>query len=570
MPKLPKDLAALIYTHLALFAMAFGAAWFVFTQTPKLPIMDEWDLLQSWVESDSTWHWIWAHHNEHRYSLSKALWLGILRTTGYDFAAPQYVSFALLLSSGVLLLWTARGLRGRSHPVDVIFPALLLHFGHGFNLQMGYQLGFVLFAYGIAGWLWCAGRLAQGGGRGWAILSAIYAGMLIPCGGFGLAYTPVVLFWFGYLALRARRHGDRITAGLFWTGFIGIAVYSVWVALTMPKLTIPGTSPFEQPGEFLTGVVGYLASGVGCWPERGWQLIAVSIPVVILYAVAFQVVASRADFSDSRRIIAVAILLVMVGTVLVGAAAARARGGGFIERLSTASGAGLAATILGLIATSVLRPRGRLSWSFGIVGTLLAAGIIRQNVGPGLDWAFNMRHATHLLSVDMRAGQPPLFLAGLHGGSIGVLMGDSFHPQLIALKRAGIPPFADLPDDPPHRMVPAAIPGLPVRWTYSESDWLEGAAPPIIAVPTPPPGAIGLRLRATTDNSHGRMLLVLDSTDRITGASHRVDAQPFYSTGRLHLAFPFTSGADRITLRAGSALTNIVIDETEWIMPVSE
>ncbi len=570
MLKWPKDFAALAFVHAGLIAAAAGAVWFVHTQSPKLPLSDEWDVLHGWVESDSTWRWVLAHHNEHRYPLSKLLWLGILRATEFNFAAPQYATLGLLIASAVLFLWTARILRGRSHPVDLMFPALLLHFGHAFNLQMGYQVGFALVAYAIAGWLWCAAKLSNGGGPAWALLSGGYAGVLILCGGFGLAFTPVVLFWFGYLGLRAKRGGHRRSMLAFGAFFALALGYSAWTALTMPKFQVSGgLSPLEQPGEFLTGVAGYLTSAAGCWPGRepiaSWVVVAVAIPILLAYGVGFRMLANVIDDADSRRrTMAVAILLVLLGTLFVGAAAARARGTGLADRMTTSSAAGFAAVLLGMFALSSPRRGGWASLLSGVVGVSVAVGLIGANQKTGLDWAFVMRDSDHNLRADIRAGETPDFLAGRHGGSIGVLMGDRFADQIRSFRKAGIPPFAGLPDDPPYRRVAVVAPGLPTSWSFAEADWLAGSSAPSLALPGPPPGTVGLRLRVATIRSTGRMKLLLRY--RSGGAERETDAQPYYFCQPMHLLFRLDGPTGDLHLLAGSALGDLGIESAEWLV----
>jgi len=569
MPKPPKDLAALLFVHLGLLATAFAAAWFVHTQSPALPLMDEWDLLHEWVEADSPGRWIWKHHNEHRFPLAKGIWIGVLKATGYNFAAPQYLSFALLFSTALLLIWTARGLRGRSHPIDILFAALLLHFGHGFNLQMGYQVGFILFAYCAAGWLWCAGRLAQGGGAGWAVASTVYAALLVPCGGFGLIFTPVVAFWLVYLARRARTMGKP---ALRWYCFVlaaAIVGYSGWIALTMPKQAAPGTNPLEQPGDFLAGVVGYLASALGSWPVREgtepWYIVAVAIPVAVAYAVGVRTLTLRLDELDPRRILFVAILLVLVGTVLVGAAAARARGGGLAERYTTASAIGAGALLLGLIGTVPLRlPKwaDRTSWA---LAPALAAGLLYANYTPGLNLAFQMRDTVHELTRDIRAGDAPLYLAGRHGGTPGVLVGDHLHDDLLALRRSAIPPFGLIPEDPAYRT--EALPELPrIDWKHPEADFWAGKTPPGIALPDPPPGALALRLRTTTIEYCGRQKLLLKWIDAETGAEGEYGVYPYFSKATNHVVFKLNGSPRRLRLVAGSAMEGIEIGTPEWLI----
>ena len=568
MPKLPKDLAALTLVHFGLFAASFADAWFVHTQSPKLPIGDEWDMLYSWVESPTTWHWIWEHHNEHRYPLAKSVWLGTLRATEYDFAAPQYISLVLLISTAVLFVWTARGLRGRAHPVDLLFPALLLHFGHGNNLQMGYSVGFILLAYSLAGWLWCAGRLSQGGGWGWDFGGALYAGLAIPCGGFGLAFTPVVLFWFFYRGRQAKRSGKTLLAGYFAILFALALGYSAWIALTLPGFKVEtGVSPLDQPGDFLTGVAGYLASALGCWSIRdysqSWVVVAAAIPVLLTYAIGFRVLANRIDDADPRRsILVVTILLVMLGTVLTGAAAARARGFGLSERFATPSAVGLSAAVLALIAGGSPRRGGRLSHAIGGVSAVLAVSLIYANIESGLNWAYRMRHSIHYLDADMRAGQPPMFLAGRHGGAIGILMGDRLGPQLIAFQRYGTPQFAGLPNDPRFRTVPLALDSLPVTWKLTGAEFESGAPPPRLKIPPPPARAIALRVRTVTVILCGEQKLALITP----GQSNPAEAHPCYFIGPSDLIFPVSGSQVELELRAASPLEKLRIERAEWLI----
>ena len=569
MPKLPKDFAALIYVHFGLLAMAFGAAWFVHTQSTALPLMDEWDLLREWADDDSAWHWIWMHHNEHRYPFTKAIWIGTLKLTGYNFAAPQYLTFALLFSSALLMLWTARGLRGRSHPVDLVFPALFLHFGHGFNLQMGYQVGFVFFTYCAAGWLWCAGRLAQGGGNGWAVASTIYAALMIPCGGFGLVFTPIVAFWLIYLGRRARIMGKP---ALRWYCFAlaSLAVaYSGWIALTMPKQSAPGASPLEQPGEFLTGALGYLASAFGTWPLREgsepWWIVAIASLTAVAYAVGVQTLANRLDGLDPRRVAIVAILLAIVGIVLVGAAAAAARGGGMAERYTSSSAVGAAAVLLGVSALGPMRISRRADWLAGGLALAFAIGLQYANHEPSVNQAFQMRDAIHALNRDI-PGESPLFIGGRHGGTPGVLVGESMAADLRSYRRAGIPAFDRMPADPAYRTHP--LPPLPqMDWRMSEAGFRAGESVPEAKLPDPPVGAFGLRVRATTVKSGGNHKLILRWTDAISGAAHESYAHPHYHSGvAMHLAFRLTGAPTRVRLMAGSAIEGLEIGEPEWLV----
>jgi len=560
MQKLPRDFAALAFVHLGLFAAVVGAGWFAHSQPPKLPVMDEWDLLHTWVESESTWKWILAASGEYRYPLAKSVWLGILRATGYDFAAPQYATLSLLTASSVLFLWTARGLRNRSHPVDVLFPILLLHFGHGFNLQMGYQVGQALAVYGIAGWLWCAGRLAKGGGFGWAILSSIYAGSLILNGGIGLAFTPVVAIWVGYLALRYERSQNRYCAAYFTALHFAALGYGSWAALTS------SSEIFQQPENGLEGAIGSLTSAVGCWPDEYWHYIAAAGFVLAIDALSMVALVIRA-YRCAHRIAPAAILLVITGLIL---AAVASHGTGFISRNTTIAAAGLSAAILGLIAAIELRPGGVASWFTGIFGAILSAGIVWLNFAPAIDASYKIRESIHHLDIDIRSGDSPMFLAGKHGGGRGVLMGDRLAIQLRAYRNAGIPPFDKLAEDPVHRVELTAVPSLPLRWKYPAHEYEAGVPAPKLELPEPPRGAIGVRIRVATEEGSGGKKLLLRYLDEATGQSRVAEARPSNFVGRVHLLFPFVGQPRAPILEAGSAMEAVAIETVEWILQGSK
>ena len=261
------DRVWLTFGHFAVAAMALAAGWLIQSQGQNLPVMDEWYLLTQCLESRSLMEWAFEHHNEHRFPITKLAWAGLLKATNFNLKAPMYASLIALASAAVLMQWTARRIRGHSHPVDALFAVLLLHFGHCFTFLMGYQLGFALFAYGIAGWLWCAAQLTRGGGTIWVILAGVFSALILQCGGFGLAFTPVIAGWFGVVAIQAIRKsklfGGVVSAG-FATAFVA---YGIWICLTMPKfVTEEGLDPLDYPFDFIAAIVGYLMSGLGQWP----------------------------------------------------------------------------------------------------------------------------------------------------------------------------------------------------------------------------------------------------------------------------------------------------------------
>jgi hypothetical protein len=567
MPTLPKDWPAVLVVHLATIVCCGAAGWYVFSKGSNLPVMDEWDLLSEWVSADSTAGWVIGHHNEHRYPLGRAVWLGALRATGYNFRAPMYVTLALLTAAAVLFQWTARGVRGRAHPIDALFPVLLLHFGHGFAFVMGYQCGFALAAYAIAGWVWTAGRLAAGGGSGWAALSGVYAVVLAQCGGFGLAFTPPLVLWLVYLGVRAGRSRVWVSAGGLAATAVALLAYAGWVYVTMPKFMSQGTDPRAEPGAFAAAAAEYLGIGLGVWPVNEGR--AVGAVVVVAVAVWYAAAAVRVGWwvkaDDGRRAVGVAVLMVILGCGAVGAAAALARGGAMTDRYVTPSAAGLCAVLL---ATTAWRPGRAVPAAFTTALVLAVGGAVYWvNLIPGLRHAYYIRLSLSELRRDMDAGVPPSFLAGKHGGTLGVVVGDRLADCIRTLRRGGVPQFQSAADDPAVIAVPVVGLALPYTLTCEQAQLGPDGSPPVVHLPPPPAGAIGLRCRATVVRSAGWQKLTLHWTDAATGTPHRAHVYPPWLVDAMSLVFPLSSTPTDVRLIPDSMFDLTRIESAEWLLP---
>ena len=292
-------------------ALAAAAAGYVLRYGSDLPVMDEWGLLPEVVGERFRPGWLLDWHNEHRYPAGKLAWVAGLWASGCRFRTGMFVSVALLAVAALLLADAARRVRGRASLGDLFLPAVLLHWGHGFNLVMGYQATFVLFDLGLAGVAWAAVRDRPLAGLLFALLAA--AG-----GGFGLAAAPALTL---ALAWQARRRRWLLA------GAAAVVGYSAWVAVNLPMRTPLGAN--AGPLGLAESVAGYLIVGWGM-PV----ITADPLPKVLAGAATLGlcVLACRGLLWMDRSP-AVVLGLVLLAHLGVGAAVAWGRNGGLIERL---------------------------------------------------------------------------------------------------------------------------------------------------------------------------------------------------------------------------------------------
>jgi len=472
------DWPTFLFVQFITFAFAILAGWLIYTQgVTDLPLMDEWDLLGEWFlrPDEAKPGWFFSHHCEHRYPLGKLVWMTTLQITNWNFRAPMYLSVGLLTASSLLFQWTARGWRGRSSLVDVLFPALLLHWGHAFNLTMSYQVGFVLFAYGVAGWIWAARLAAANESKLALFLAAFYAGSIAFCGGFGLAFTPAIVGWLLTAAWQWRSKSRWVSAVLIAFA-VGIAGYSGWIYATMPKFVVEtGLRPTREPLAFAAVALTYLAVGGYGWLAHLPQWVAAT--VVVLVAAIYACAVFRSLRSKLPLALAAAAIAVLVGECIIGAATAYARGGAMADRYATPSSVGLAVALLVLLT----RPQQTGDrWWRGILAMAAAVGLGTFHVTIALIGAMQLRLASDEFRRDVQSGATPILLAGRYGGGRSVLVSDRSAVEMVLFRRGELPLFAELRDDPPYRSetVPGRWPSMLKAESQSEDALVTVAGPP--------------------------------------------------------------------------------------------
>lgn len=161
-----------------------------------MPFADEWAWLSisTGLQTPSI-EWFWSSHNGHRMLIPRLIYITSGTITDFDFKTMAFANVATLATAAGFLMLAARRVRGRSDITDVIFPVVLMHWGHEINLtwcfQMNYVTSTMLALVVLSMLVQC--RQAIGIAQT-VILSLILCGMSL-CGLFGLVMVPPVALW---------------------------------------------------------------------------------------------------------------------------------------------------------------------------------------------------------------------------------------------------------------------------------------------------------------------------------------------------------------------------------------
>jgi hypothetical protein len=159
----------------------------------NLPRQDEWDFIPVITGHEDSFSWIVAKHYEHRYPVSRVMYLALHALTGQNFRAGMWLSLVLASVCAAILCLGANKIRGRCDWLNLLIPVLLLNGGHVENWTMGYQIVFTttilwLTAF-IAVIVW-ADRLSH---RQIALACGLMTLLVAMGGGVGYAFAPGML-----------------------------------------------------------------------------------------------------------------------------------------------------------------------------------------------------------------------------------------------------------------------------------------------------------------------------------------------------------------------------------------
>ena len=183
-----------------------SALAFVLVYGRNVPHWDDWDMVPvATGRQPLTLAWLWAPHNEHRIPLPKLLYVGLVRSCGYDLRAGMVFNVLCLGTLAAGLILAARRQRGWTSATDAFFPLALLHLGQQQNLLWGFQVSFLLGTLLVGAILIFLTSGGVGARSPWPLGVAVCLVLLPLCGSNTLAFVPGLVLWLGYLGVARRR-----------------------------------------------------------------------------------------------------------------------------------------------------------------------------------------------------------------------------------------------------------------------------------------------------------------------------------------------------------------------------
>jgi hypothetical protein len=263
---------------------------FVRTYGVNFPHFDEWENVPAITgEQPVTLKWLWSQHNEHRIVVPRLVYLGLAKLTHGDFRAGMAFNVTVLSLEALLLVVTARRIRGTTEYSDAFFPLVLQTWGQAENLYWSFQVQFICSAALSVAFLVLSvrsSRLSTAEGMGIGV-----CGLLLPLvGGNGLAFAPAVsasIALAGWGEWR-RPRGRRRALALWAMGLAAVALTAFYfVDYTRPAKHPPSPSrkaTFDAAIQFLSGGFGQVAKML--WPEsKNYVLAGVAFTFALLVGV---------------------------------------------------------------------------------------------------------------------------------------------------------------------------------------------------------------------------------------------------------------------------------------------
>jgi hypothetical protein len=471
------------FVRAAWVALSAALAAFVIRYGPDVPWMDDWELVPVLAHARPvTAGWLWIQQNEHRFPVTKLLFVAVGSLTGGDFRAGMVASAALLAVAALAAALLAARLRGRASCTDVVFALLLLHPGHGHNVLGHIQLFFVSASVlAIAVVLLVAGDRCTRH-RGWAAALAACLWLLPLHGAAGALFAPLPALWAlhaGHRSLRDVSDARRPAAALLLAGGAGALLLTAAYVMGLARPHTHPRSPSPTASLIAAGQV--VGMSLGPFGESVWPWATIAVGLLTGATLVRLLLTLRDDAAERTRALGLLAVTAAVAAVLALTGAARA---GFGPR------AGFEARYA-LMGASLL-VSAAFTWLLygGAAGRLVNAALFAAaclafsvNVPHGLDYGRRRKADADALTADVRAGLAPEVVAERHSAR--------FYPaprimarRLRMLHAAGQGPYRGLPPPPARRPCERWEP-FPGRHLASHDvDWRDGVGRPRGAEPS--------------------------------------------------------------------------------------
>ncbi|HJZ58244.1 MAG TPA: hypothetical protein VKE74_25100, partial [Gemmataceae bacterium] len=238
---------------------------FVGRHVSRVPYLDEYATFRFlFGEAGTRPAEYWVQHNEHRIPLPQALYVAVVRLSGYDFRTPVFVNTAMLAFVAAYLLWVVRRVRGQFSIADAFLPLTVLGLGGWENLLWGFQLQFVLSTVLLLVFLGLVLVPGFAASRRRVAAGGVIVALLPLCGANGVALVPALAGGLLFVAVRNFRSADRALRrpGLvaLLSALAGIAI----LALYFHGLKKVGYHPPPPgPGSVAYATINFLGLSMG-------------------------------------------------------------------------------------------------------------------------------------------------------------------------------------------------------------------------------------------------------------------------------------------------------------------
>ncbi len=536
--------AATMLVFLGTLGLAINAGVYAWRfTTPDVPISDEWLLLAEWNKSNSTAEWLLQPLFGHRYPVGKAVWLGLLQLSGFNFRVCTLATVVLLTATAYLLLLTLRRWRGSTRVADIIIPVLMLHLGHSFNLTMGFQVTFALWCYAMAGWLWCAVATQQNPRWYWSLGQAVYAIVMLLSGGFGIISAVALTLWCMWQACVSRGTQQK------WNSLAMLLVASAFILLWLTKPEAPTFRSSDKP--IGVGALLYLATGLGDWfvPHPDWISWLTDLMMLFLVLCGMFMILQIRTHRVSHPITVPILTILILATITT-----MVRGVGVGTRFVSPSAVGLSSLVMLCLANLRL-------WLIGETTVLVLAGLLLWlNHEPAQRFGYQIRSTARELRQDIEEGMPPIFLQGKYEGTQIMAIG-GLSDNVLSLRSVAPLRLAKLPENPKYSSQCATV--LPTVFDMSAGSRNWGKT--LYQAPITP--VIGMEMHISTHTAPGWQRIAVEWTDADTGQPHRVEtftpAQPIVTVLRV----PMTGRPTEVRLVPISHVGGFKIHTASWMFP---